>query len=129
VSLPIRPGDILFTRQAEPAIVKERNPKTGLLNLDREEGHVRDLARHGYINGIDLDKRHELYAILDEVKGHTDDPAKRIELLQSRLATLEQDPKNLSVSRYLRSEITHLMNSYGIKPREYSIDSSKIRSL
>lgn len=128
LSLAIRPGDIIFTRQADPALVKERDPATGILRLDRDQNAVKEMARHGYINGVDSDKRQEFLAILDEVKGATEDPAQRIDLLKNRIEQLEQDPKNSRLSRYLRSEMAHLMNVYGVKPREFSIDGFKIRS-
>jgi hypothetical protein len=127
LSLAIRPGDIIFTRQADPALVKEREPTTGVLRLDRDKDAVKEIARHGYINGIDPDKRQEFLAILDEVKGATEDPAQRIDLLKNRIELLEQDPKNSNLSRYLRSEMAHLMNVFGVKPREFSIDSFKLR--
>lgn len=127
--LPIRPGDIIFTRQADPALVKERSLSTGTLKLDRDPEAVREMSRHGYLNGIDLESRQELNAILDEVKGSTSDKAQRIEMLKTRLETLEQDPKNASVARYLKSEMVHLMNVYGVKPREFTIDAGKIRTI
>ena len=123
----IRPGDVAFIRSGIPATVKERNETTGQLKLESDLKVVQHDMRHGYLNGLNPETRKQLYDILDEVKAANDDPAKRVEAMAKKLSELLEDPHNLTLARYLKAEMTHLMNTFGIKPREYSINESKAR--
>lgn len=124
----LRVGDTAFLRTGTPAVVKDRDPVNGKLKLEEDRVKVRDQTRHGYLNGIEPEGRAELYRILDEVKGETaDDPAARVEKLQARLSELEADPTQHVLARYLRAEMVHVMNTHGIKPKEYVVDESIVR--
>lgn len=123
----IRPGDAVFVRTGDPLLVKDRDKATGMTTLNRDPETVIHGTRHGYINGLEPEKREQLFAILDEVKSASVDPEERVSKLREVLGEIEQDPKNLGLARYVRAEMTHIMNSYGIKPREYLIHDSRIR--
>lgn len=126
--LSVRPGDVLFLRGGEPSVVTGFDKMAGKIRAAQDERSVTDHIRHGYINGLSEGNRQEFMAILDQVKGTTEDPTERIQLLRTRLDTLEQDPKQQSLARYLRSEMTHMMAAYGVKPREFTIDEERVRS-
>lgn len=124
----LRIGDAAFLRTGTPAVVKDREPVTGKLKLEEDRVKVHEATRHGYLNGIEPDKRAEFYKILDEVKADTvDDPATRVEKLQTRVSELEADPTQRVLARYLRAEMVHIMNSHGLKPKEYVVDESIVR--
>ncbi len=123
----IRPGDAVFVRTGDPLLVKDRDKNTGVATLERDPETVINGTRHGYLNGLEADKRQQLYEILDEVKGSSEDPEERVMKLREVLQEMELDPRNQNLARYVRAEMTHIMNSFGLKPREYSIHESRIR--
>lgn len=125
--MSIRVGDNAFIRGGLPSTVKGRDPLNGKLNLELDPAIVKEDTRHGYLNGLNQETRDELYQILDQVKADTTDPGERIEKMRLKLDELDQDPRNLNLSRYLKAEMVHIMNTYNIRPREYTMYESKVR--
>ncbi len=123
----IRTGDAVFIRSGNPGIVKGRDERTGKLELNTELATVQKDMRHGYINGLQVADREKLNEILDTVKGDSMEPRERVDTLQARISELEEDPKHLPLVRYLRAEMTHIMNSHQIQPRQYSAHETKLR--
>src|SRR5437868_1269156 len=125
--MTLRIGDTAFIRGGTPVTVKDRDPHSAQLVLESDPEVVKDQTRHGYLNGLSPEVRSQFYEILDQVKGETEDPTERITTLQAKITELEQDPRKLQLSRYLKAEMNHIMNSYNIRPREYSMHESKVR--
>jgi|LauGreDrversion4_2_1035121.scaffolds.fasta_scaffold05905_5 hypothetical protein len=125
--MSIRIGDAVFLRSGQPAIVKDRLPSSGELVLENDQKAVQQAFRHGYINGMNPETRASLTEILDRIKDESKDPAERVTAMQAKLTELDQDPRNRDLSRYLRSEMMHLMNTYNIKPREFKLDDINVR--
>ena len=125
--MSIRIGDAVFLRSGLPAAVKDRDPATGQLVLQSEPNAVREQMRHGYINGMSQETRSSLYDILDRIKEKTEDPRERVAEMQLKLNELDQDPHNRDLSRYLRAEMLHLMNTFDIKPREFKLEEFNVR--
>lgn len=125
--MSVRVGDSVFIRSGLPATVKERDSNSGQLKLESDLDKVQEETRHGYINGLSPDNRGRFNELLDAVKEATDDPAGRVEDLLGRLTELDKDPRNHQLSRYVRAEMVHIMNTHAIKPREYAVSESKTR--
>ncbi len=125
--MTIRIGDTAFIRNGTPAVVKNRDEFSGLLTLDAELGEVQAATRHGFVNGLSPEDREAFDSLLDVVKSDTMDANDRVETLKLRLAEIESDPTRHLLAKYVRAEMMHIMNSNGIKPREYSIHESKAR--
>ncbi len=125
--MSLRVGDTAFIRGGTPVTVKDRDPVTAQLVLESDPEIVKDQTRHGYLNGLSPEARQQFYEILDQVKGENENPAERINTLNAKLFDLEQDPHNLQLTRYLRAEMNHIMNTFNIRPREYTMDETKAR--
>lgn len=125
--MSIRVRDAVFLRAGQPAIVRERDPVSGQLKLDTSLKAVQHEMRHGYLNGIAPEQRDVLYEMLDDIKSRSDDPSKRVDFLREKLSELEKNPQNFQLTRYVRAELAHLMNTYDIRPRLYSVGEDKIR--
>ncbi len=125
--MSIRVGDAVFIRNGVPATVKDRDPNTGKLVLSQDQQQVRVDFRHGYLNGMSEETRLELYGILDAVKAETADPSERLEKLRVKLEEVDVDPRKVHLARYLRAEMTHIMNTHQIRPREFSAQEGKVR--
>ena len=125
--MKVRPGDAVFDRQGHPTLVKRRQELTGDLVLESDSNKVRQGLRHGYLNGISPVAREQLYDALDEVKEATQDPLQRTELLREKLVELRKDPRNHHLGQYLEAEIMHILNSFNIRPNEYTIHENKVR--
>lgn len=125
--MSIRVGDAAFLRAGHPGIVRDKDPMTNELKLEKGLDAVQQDMRHGYLNGLDQSQRKSLYEILDQVKSTTDDPSEQINLLKDKIGELEQDPRNYVLTRYARAEMFHLMNTFQVQPRLYSINEDKIR--
>ena len=115
-------------RSGDPLTVLERDSATGITKLDREPGNVKHNSRHGYINGLSRENRKIFNEILDDIKASTADPEERIQKLRDHLNEIEGDPRQLILARYLRSEMVHIMNSHGLKPKEFTMHDSRVRS-
>lgn len=125
--MSMRVGDAAFIRSGQPGVVRERDSASGVLKLDTELKAIQTDMRHGYLNGITSTEREVLYDILDSVKSNSADPEERINLLRDKLNELEQNPQNYLLTRYVRAEMTHLMNTHSIRPRLYSVSEYKTR--
>jgi hypothetical protein len=125
--MTIRIGDAVFMRNGIAAVVQDRNPTSGELKLDSEPRVVQHEMRHGYLNGIDPASRANLYKILDDIKAQSDDPEQRVAQMQHKLNELEKDPHNFVLTKYLRSEMMHIINIFGVKPREYTVNEVNVR--
>jgi hypothetical protein len=125
--MDIRNGDAVFLRNGEPGIVKDRSQATGKLTVDTDNETVKRDMRHGYLNGLTDTQRAELNTILDSVKTNTEDPTERISALETKVRELESDPRQIGLSKYVKAEMVHMMNSHGIKPREYTVQEIKVR--
>jgi len=123
-------GDAVFTRSGQPALVRDRSKTNGQLVVDTELPAVKEGMRHGYLNGLDPTLRDELYQVLDEVRGASEDltdPRERVEALKLKVEELEKDPTRQQLTRYVKAEMVHLMNTHGIKPREFTIPETKAK--
>lgn len=125
--MSIRVGDAVFTRSGMPTIVKDRDPTTGKLDLDPDPEHVSEAMRHGYLNGLATETRAALNEILDQVKNETKDPSERVEKLRVKMEELEQDPRNFQLTRYVKAEMTHIMNTYNLRPKNYTMYEGKVK--
>ena len=125
--MSIRVGDTVFIRDGSPGVVKGRDEYSGTLKLDAELKSVQEQTRNGIINGLPEDLRGKLNQIVDGIKESSADPKERVERLGGVLNELEKDPTQITLARYVRGEMHFLMNTFGIKPREFSIHESKAR--
>ena len=125
--MSVRIGDNVFIQSGVPATVKDRDQATGKLSLEADLDKVQEDTRHGYINGLSQESRGKLYAVLDEVKAASEDPSERVEQMRAKLDELDKDPRNQQLGRYLKAEITHIMNTNALKPREYVVAEGKVR--
>ena len=125
--MSIRVGDSVFIRNGQTGIVKARNDASGTLTLDTDLKTVQQETRNGFLNGMTPETREEFNKILDGVKGGTEEPKERVEALQKILGEIEEDPTRHALAGYVRSEMLHIMNTHGIKPRQFSMHESKAR--
>ena len=123
----IKLGDVVFTGDGRPSVVKARDEKKGNLNLDRTHEALKTSLRHGYKNGLNEEQRSDFNSILDDVK-ELESPMERVEELKSILSELEKDPTKFILTRYVRSELSHIMNTHGIQARLFTVPESKIKT-
>ena len=126
-----RPGEtkdrLGVTHENSSSIYLLEATGTGKLELDTELAHVQKDMRHGYVNGMDVPVREEFDKILDSIKSDSTEPRERVEALQAKVTELEEDPKTFALARYLKAEMVHLMNTYSIKPKQYTANETKLR--
>jgi hypothetical protein len=125
--MTVRIGDGIFVSGGVAAVVRERDPISGRLTVERETKAVQHDLRHGFINGLSVEERQQFDAVLDDIKGDSTAPAERVAALRAKLDELEQDPHNLKLTQYLKSEMLHLMNTFNIKPKTYTVFETKVR--
>ena len=125
--MSIRVGDSVFTRQGIPNVIQGKKADKEQLVVSQDPKIVKSKLRNGYINGMSVDDRDSFNDIMDEMRT-IKDPEERAMELRKRLTTLEEDPRQHMLSRYVRSELMHLMNSYGIRPREFVVEEAKVKT-
>ena len=125
--MALRIGDSAFTREGRPAAIKKRDPFSGELTLSQQKADISDATRHGYINGLTKESRASFNQVMDKFKT-IEDPKERVGQMQLQLDEIEKDPTKYNLAKYLRSEMMHIMNTYRIRPKEFTIDASRIES-
>lgn len=121
----LKVGDTYFNRDGYVGIVKERDPKNGSLVVEREGEAFEKTRAIGYINGLQPEERQEFQRIVSTMR-EKKDALERVNWLQGQIETMQEDPKKHVLTRYLESEMSHVMNSAGINPRSYRIDETKV---
>jgi len=120
-------GDVLFRIDGRPVRFNGVKPETGKIELDSDKKTVKDVIRHGYINGLSEGDRSRFNTVMDEVR-EIRDPIQQVEELKAKIENLNGDPKNnTSLTKYLRAEMAHIMNVNNIQPRFYQLDEYKTR--
>ncbi|MEZ4741706.1 MAG: hypothetical protein R3B45_04545 [Bdellovibrionota bacterium] len=118
--MTFRVGDAVFARRGEPAVVVERDKVRDRLSVDASKQAVEKNHRHGYINGLQQHERDEFLSVMDKI-AEIEDPKEKMDALNQRITQAKSDPKQLHLISYLESELFHVMNTYGIHPKQYTI--------
>lgn len=117
-------GDTYFNRDGRPGVVITRDLKNQALVVEKDGPQFEDTRAFGYINGLKEEERQEYRSILKTMK-EKPEISERVTWLQGQIEELKQDPRRHVLTRYLESELSHVMNSEGIYPRTYMIDETK----
>ncbi len=125
--MTLRIGDSVFSRDGKPAVVIDRDEASAKLKLSTKKSETNNSTRHGYINGLSEVNRESFNSIMDDFK-EIEDPKERATEMRSKLTELEADPRNHRIAKYVRSELMHLMNTYRIKPTNFTVDSARVDS-
>jgi hypothetical protein len=122
--MALRIGDSVFSRDGMPATVINRDDKSAKLELSNEKEKLNEATRHGYINGLTETTRGEFNSIMDSFKD-IEDPKERTVEMRTQLTELEKDPRKHRIAKYVRAEMLHVMNTYGIKPTNFTVDTAR----
>lgn len=119
--------DPIFNYLGEPNIIKDYNEKNGKVSIDTDKTAIKHEFRNGYIKGIPPELRTAFNSLIDMVK-KTEDPNEKISLLNNKISELEQsgDPQAVTFLGYLKAEVAHIMHSFNIQPRYYSVYEGKL---
>lgn len=117
-------GDTLFARNGKPAVVI--NKSSSKVDVSQNKATLKYATRHGYVNGLSPKDRLQFNEILDTSKSK-EDPRDRIASLKEHIDKLREDPRNFLLTSYLTAELGHLINTYGIKQTEFSINIDQIK--
>ncbi len=117
-------GDTYFNRDGRPGVVVGRDSASQSLNIEREGEGFEKTRAFGYINGLKEDERQTFRSILETMR-EKPEAAERVTWLQGQIEELKTDPRRHVLTRYLESELAHVMNTEGIYPRTYRIDETK----
>lgn len=126
--MSLKVGDTFFDTHGRPATVVERNPKENHLVVEREGERFEAARKKGFINGLSIAQREQYDEILKEIREEEEEPEGQVKLLQEKIDELSNDPRNHVVTRYLRSQLGHVLNSEKINPRVYKVDLDNIRA-
>ncbi len=119
-------GDTIFSRNGQPSVLTDRNDKTGELRVETSGEKLEQTKKRGYVNGLDPATRTRFNEILDVVRT-IPEPEKRVEELRTRIDEIKADPRQRILTRYLTSEMAHLMNTHRIVPKEYSVPEWEVQ--
>ena len=122
----IRAGDILFDSLGKPGLVTKVDRDANELTLERR-GEKYDNARaKGLLNGLTKENRSEFNEAMAEIREHQK-PRDRVHALNKKVEELRADPRKFQVVRYLEGELSHIMNTEKLNPREYKVNLDSIR--
>lgn len=122
----IRPGDMIFDRVGRPAVVTKLDQEKDQIVLERQGQNFDKARAKGILNGLTVEDRSEFDEVMAEVRADGD-PKKRIQAINERLEELRSDPKKFMIVRYLEGEMSHIMNTEKLHPRQYRVDIDSIR--
>ncbi len=121
--MAIKVGDPLFNTQGEPGVVRKKESLHQRMQASSDRNEVKDEFRHGYIAGLDGKDRKTFNAFMDDIRA-IDKPDEKIEKLQKKIQEMEKDPTsqaNIQLTKYLKSELFHLMQTYNVRPRQFEM--------
>lgn len=118
-------GDTVFDKLGRPGVVLGRDEQARLV-VEREGENYEKARRRGFVNGLPAENREQFNKIIDEVL-QIKDGNEKVAKLTEQIETLKVDPRNHAVTRYLESELIHVMNTEGIQPRQYKVSELSIR--
>lgn len=120
-------GDVIFRQNGQPGVVQKRDEDTGNLTVETKGEAYENRRKAGFINGLKGEDRQSFDAIILESRG-IKEPVKRVQYLQEQIAKLKEEPSksNMQLTRYLESEVGHIVSSEGIQPRTYEVMESKV---
>lgn len=113
-------GDTIFSRAGKPTVLTGRNEGNGELQVQAEGEKIAETKKRGYINGLNPEERVQFNEIIDKMRT-IPEPEKRLEELQTKIDEIKADPRQRILTRYLSSEMAHLMNTHRIAPKEYKV--------
>jgi hypothetical protein len=119
-------GDTIFSGKGQPGVITKKDVESGELTIEREGENLEKTRRMGFINGIPAARRAEFNKIITEVRAEKESQ-KQIQMLTKKIEELKVDPRNFVLTKYLESEMAHIMNTEGIHPKEYKISEDSAR--
>jgi len=117
--MTMRLGSVVFGANGMPGVVKSKDEVSRELEIDTDRQEVARTHRHGYINGLSVEEREFFNTSLDRIS-EIENPAERLEAMKKIVDESKSDPKNARMTRYLESEMFHLMQVNNISPRYYT---------
>lgn len=118
--MSIMNGDVLFSRNADPVVVRSQEPGSNKVVLDDDRNLVREKTRFGVKNGLPEAAKEAFNTILSEVNNA--DAKREIDDLHSRINDLREAGGNQRLIRYLEAELTHRMLKENYHPKNYGSD-------
>lgn len=123
--MSMRIGDTFFDHLGRPGLVTGRDDRNRLQVETKGENYDKARGR-GFINGLEAEQRQQFNEVMDQIFA-LKDPREKVGKLSEKIDELKNDPRNFVVTRYLESELTHLMNTEGIQPKVYLVDEYFVR--
>ena len=124
--MSLKIGDTYFDRHGRAAVVVDKDPVTSELVLERQGENFEKSRSLGVINGLKKLEREQFQEIMKDVRSEQD-PAEQIKKLTDKIQELNENPKNIIISRYLVSEKAHIMNTERLNPRTFVVEEDSIR--
>ena len=123
--LSFRVSDTTFNELGKPGVIVGKDPVTATLKVDTNKDVVAKNSRHGYINGMEIGQKRDFNAIMDKMRS-IEDRREQVGFLRDRLDEIKNDPKQVSLTQYLKAELAHLMQTYNLQTRFYEIEEHKL---
>ncbi len=112
-------GDVIFNQTGRVGSVTSKDKEARTVQISMEKDKLKTHHPFGYINGLSIEDRQKYNSILEKVHAHSDIQEK-MKGFQAAIDETSQDPRNYLLTRYLKSELAHVMHSHNIHPRTYS---------
>ena len=125
--MSVKIGGPIFNNKGMPGIVIDRDQKTAELVVDRGQESFEKATRHGFLLGMDSKMRDDFNDVMDRIKS-LKEPKEKVLALQTKIHELRTDEptkEGLRLSRYLESELFHVMSTYRYEPRIYRVSEDR----
>jgi hypothetical protein len=123
--MSLKIGDSAFQSNGRVSIIRNIDPISGQLELDQSREATTTELRHGYLNGLSEDERKVFNDTLDAVRG-SEQTEEKVKMMSESIESLRQDPKNYRIVQYLQSQMSHIIQSEGYRPKIYSVPASSV---
>lgn len=99
----IRPNDILWTRNGDPARVDKIDERTGDVVLDQDFKTIQNANTNGIKNGLTVSQRDAYKSVLTSAKNS--DKKMEIQELYKKIRSLKEGNADQRVIKYLENEL------------------------
>jgi hypothetical protein len=124
--MTILKGDVVFTRTADPVLVKSKDAKSGNVTIDKDFVTVQRATEKGVVNGLRQEAKDAFKGVLDEVRD--DDARQEIRALSAKIDELRKENADPRLIRYLKGELQFRMTRERWQPEDYQVDALSLRS-
>jgi hypothetical protein len=115
-------GDVIWNRQGQPALVTEKDPKKGTVQINKNLNDIQNHSVHGIQNGLTERQRESYSKVVEDIDDSSSHAKEEISLLMEKISQLKENNADPRVLRYLENELQFMILENHCVPEKYEVN-------